>query len=107
MNSISHSLLREIEHFYFTKEIILSIYYNKNKHLLDYETHADKYWFISDILLYMKKTNHPERVNTSKFYNKNIIHNNTIFNQINYFWAKLDSFQREDFLSIRNNNKKN
>jgi hypothetical protein len=99
--SISNYLLRDIQHFYLTKEQILSLYYDRNKHLLEYEAYADKYWLVSDILLYMKKTAHPQRMKTSKFYNKNIIYTNTIFNQVNYFWAKLDASQREDFLSIR------
>ena len=105
MNYISNSsMLTEIRHFYLTKEKILSLYYNRNKHLLEYEAHADKYWLVSDILLYMKRTAHPERMKTSKFYNKNIIHTNTIFNQVIYFWAKLDASQRNDFLSIRTKN---
>lgn len=107
MNSISNSsMLTEIQHLYLTKEQILSLYYNRNKHLLEYEAHADKYWLVSDILLYMKKTGHPERMKTSKFYNKNIIHTNTIYNQINYFWGKLNDYQRSDFVSIRSNSKK-
>ena len=63
-------LLIDIMNYFKTKEIISSLYYNKYKNLLQYEKHADKYWLISDIILFTKKNNLSSYKKKSKMYNK-------------------------------------
>lgn len=99
----NQNLLLDIQNFKSTKENISIIYYNRNKHLLEYEENADLYWLVSDILLYMKKTNNPFYKKCNKTYNKSFTLNInlTIHNLLNTFWSKLHPDQRNKFIEIR------
>lgn len=94
-------LLIDIINYFKTKEIISSLYYNKYKNLLQYEKHADKYWLISDIILFTKKNNLSSYKKKSKMYNKLIQYTNTIYNQFPLFWGFLTPNERNNFIQIR------
>jgi hypothetical protein len=95
------SLLLDIINFYKTKELVSSNYYNKYKNLLEYENYADKYWLISDILLYIKKFKSGSYKKINAFYNKNIASNNHIHNQLIVFWGFLTPEERLHFINLR------
>lgn len=95
-----NSLFKDIINFKSSLEIIEEIYFIKFKYLLEYENYADKYWLVSDILLYLKKNNYSKFIKINKVYNKNIVFNNTIYNQVKFYWGKLTIEDRNKFLNI-------
>jgi len=103
--SLNKFLLEDISNFNNTKKIIISFYFNKYKNLLQYENYADKYWLISDIILYSKNQNLAAYCKMVKLYNKYISKKNTIYNQISLFWGKLSIEERNQFINIIYKNK--
>ena len=101
MNTNIVKLLLDIINFYKTFELISFNYYNKYKNLLEYENYADKYWLISDILLYIKKFKLVSYKKINAFYNKNIVSNEHIHNQIILFWGYLTPEERLHFINLR------
>ena len=101
MNANIVNLLLDIIDFNKTKELISSNYYNKYKNLLEYENYADKYWLISDILLYIKKFKSGSYKKINAFYNKNIVSKEHIHNQLILFWGFLTPEERLHFINLR------
>ena len=97
------NLMLDIINFYQTKEVISIIYYNKYYNLLEYEHFADKYWLVSDILLYIKNNKYEKFGKVNKFYNKHIKSKNCKHNQLIYFWSKLTPEERGHFIDKRFN----
>ena len=91
-------LLIDIKSFFETKQIISNIYYIKNSHLLEFEENADKYWLISDILLFIKRHKQSSFPKINKSYNKFICSNKSVHNQFNIYWSILTSFERDNFI---------
>ena len=101
-NIQSSDILLDIQNFNKTKIIISNIYYIKNEHLLKYEKDADKYWLVSDILLFIKRHKSIIYINLSKKYNKYMSSNKCIHYMFNFFWGLLNPFERDYFITIRN-----
>lgn len=101
-NIQSSDLLLDIQNFNKTKIIISNIYYIKNEHLLKYEKDADKYWLVSDILLFIKRHKSAIYKDLSKKYNKYMSSNKCIHYMFNLFWSILNPFERDYFITIRN-----
>jgi hypothetical protein len=96
------ALLFDIRNFSESKHVIFTHYYEKNFHLLQYEKDADKYWLLSDIILFIK-INRPE---IYKNINKKFIRNLQISKcDINIFWSILTPLERNTFVEIRTRNK--
>jgi hypothetical protein len=94
-------LLQDIQSYCQTKEIISTIYYDRNKDLLDYEFKADKYWLFSDILLYIKTfylTNYKKYLLIER---KFLLSKISIENKLNKLWSILTPNQRDIFIQIR------
>jgi hypothetical protein len=102
---MNQNLMFDIINFYQSKEKISLIYYSKYYNLLEYEHFADKYWLISDILLYIKNNKYNKFEKVNNFYNKNIKSKNFIHNQLTYFWSKLSPEERGHFIDKRLSNK--
>ena len=102
---MQESLLIDITNFSETKEIISSLYYNKFSDLLEYEKYADKYWLVSDIILFTKKNKLSSYDKINKIYNKYISYTNTIYNQLPLFWGFLTPYERNYFIQLRTNKK--
>ena len=96
-----NSLLIDIRNYYETKEIISALYYNKFSYLLQYEKYEDKYWLVSDIILFAKKNNLSSYKKKYKTYNNLIRYTNTIYNQFPLFWGFLTPNERNHFIQIR------
>jgi len=101
---VKEKVLEDIKNFVETKGKISNFYYNKYKNLLTYENNADKYWLVSDIILFTKRNNFSSYIIISKIYNKYIICKNSIYNQLSLFWGKLTTLERNHFIQIRSNN---
>jgi len=97
-----NSLFTDLKSFCQSKEIISNIYYIRNNYLLKYETNADLYWLVSDLILYMKKCKLSIYNLCNKKYNnsfkKKKIPIHFLFNK---FWSLLLPEQRENFIQIR------
>jgi hypothetical protein len=92
------ALLFDIRNFSESKHVISVFYYNKYRDLLHHEKNADKYWLLSDILLFIKR-NKPE---IFKVVNKKYIRFLRISKcDFDHFWSILTPSERNDFIKIR------
>lgn len=94
-------ILLDLINLYQIKELISIIYYNKYSNLLEYEHFADKYWLVSDIVLYIKHYKYNTYKKVNNFYKKNIRYINYIHNQITYFLGILSPEERSHFIDQR------
>jgi hypothetical protein len=93
-------ILTDIKNFFETKQIISNIYYIRNSHLLEFEENADKYWLISDILLFIKRHKQSSFTKINKSYNKFICSNKSVHNQFNIYWSTLTPAERDNFILL-------
>jgi hypothetical protein len=98
---MNQNLMLDIINFYQSKEKISLIYYSKYYNLLEYEHFADKYWLISDILLYIKNNKYDKFEKVNNFYNINIKSKICIHNQLTYFWGIITPEERLHFIDKR------
>ena len=101
-NTQSSELLLDIRHFTETKKTISNIYYKKYSDLLPFEKDADKYWLVSDILLFVKKNKYSYYTLLNRKYNKYLSEQKSIHKLFNMFWAFLSQNDRNIFIQIRN-----
>ena len=94
-------LLSDIKNYIETREIISTIYYNKYKDLLQHEHNADKYWLISDILLFIKLKQFKLKQKSSVDIYRYCNNKKDIHSQLNYIWSILTVEQRNTFIQIR------
>lgn len=117
----SKILLNDIKNYYYTKEKISTIYYNKYKGDFANEKNADKNWLSNDIILFLNNYNALMDHINPKFYtlfNRFIkLKNNSIddiskilikillfnkinvINEINIFWGIMTPLERNEFVS--------
>jgi hypothetical protein len=108
-NIQNSDLLQDIKSYIKTKDIISTIYYNKNKHLLKYEYKADKYWLFSDILHYIK-TFYLINYRCNLLIERKFllsVSKHSIEHRLNKLWMLLTPNQRDIFIQIRTPKNKN
>jgi hypothetical protein len=100
-------LLQDIQNFTETKNIIFEIYYKRNYDLLLFEKDADKYWLVSDILLFIKMKKSAASYYTLLYrkYNKWMSEQKSIYTLFNIFWRLLSPNERNLFIQIRSKKK--
>ena len=96
----SEQLLLDIKNFSNTKKIVFNLYYSLYYHLLKYEKNADKYWLVSDLILFIKKNNFLTYRKINKLYHNLISLNKCINYQFNIFWSRITPNERDLFIKI-------
>ena len=99
----SSILLLDIMNFNETKKIVFDLYHSLYYDLLTYEKDADKYWLVSDLILFTRKNNIFLYKNIYKLYNMFISLNKDINYQFNIFWSRITPNQRDLFIKIIKN----
>ena len=99
----SSILLLDIKNFNKTKKIVLDLYYSLYYHLLKNEKDADKYWLVSDLILFTRKNKIFLYKNIYKLYNRFICLNKSINYQFNIFWSRITPIERDLFIKTIKN----